>query len=52
MARRPRVITKDIKKFKFALRTEVVNSLAEYADREGYPNLSEALESLLIRTVG
>jgi hypothetical protein len=47
----PRVITEDIKKFKFALKVETVQKIAALSEEWGYPNVSEAVDDILVRYV-
>ena len=44
----PRIITEDVKKFKFALKLSTVQKVAELCDEWQYPNLSECLDDLIV----
>jgi hypothetical protein len=43
----PRILTEDVKKFKFALKVDTVKKVAELCDEWQYPNLSECIQDIL-----
>ena len=47
MTKYPRPITRNVKKFKFALTVDTVGKVAKWADDRDYPNVSEALEDII-----